>query len=63
VEWILVDASSVNVMDITAIQKIDELREKLAALGIRFFSARVKQSLLGYFGEDGEASRKEANAL
>jgi high affinity sulfate transporter 1 len=63
VEWVVVDASSVNVVDITAVQKVDELREELAARGIKFVSARVKQSLLRYFREDWGAGRKQANAI
>ena len=63
VEWVVVDASSVNVVDITAIQKVDELREELAARGISFVSARVKQSLLKYFKQDWGARRMETNAI
>ena len=63
VEWVVIDASSVNVVDITAVQKVDELREELAARGIKFVSARVKQSLLRYFREDWGASRMETHVL
>ncbi|MDX2424334.1 MAG: sulfate permease, partial [Amphritea sp.] len=49
VEWIVVDASSVNVMDITALQKVDELREELSAQGIVFAIARAKPSLFKFF--------------
>ena len=45
VEWVVVDASSINVVDITALQKVDELREELSAQGIVFASAHVKRSL------------------
>jgi high affinity sulfate transporter 1 len=63
VEWLVIDASSINVVDITAVQKVDELREELAARGIRLVSARVKQSLLKYFKQDWGAMRMEANAI
>jgi high affinity sulfate transporter 1 len=63
VEWIVIDASSINVVDITAVQKIDELREELAASGIRMVSARVKQSLSKYFKRDWGAMRKEKYAI
>ncbi len=33
-EWLVVDASSINGVDITAIKKVDDLREELAARGI-----------------------------
>ena len=63
VEWVVIDASSINVVDITAIQKVDELREELAAQGIMLVSARVKQSLLKFFKEDWGLRRKETHAL
>jgi MFS superfamily sulfate permease-like transporter len=62
VEWVVIDASSINVVDITAIQKIDELREELAAQGIKLVSARVKQNLSKYFNEEWGAKRKEKHA-
>ena len=49
VEWIVLDASSINVIDITALQKIDELREELAAQGIVLASVLVKRNLLRFF--------------
>jgi high affinity sulfate transporter 1 len=52
VEWIVVDASSINVVDITALQKVDELREELAAQGIVFALASAKHSLTKYFKND-----------
>ena len=62
VEWALIDASSINVVDITAIQKVDELREELAARGISLVSARVKLNLSKYFNEEWGARRKETYA-
>ena len=62
VEWVVIDASSVNVVDITAIQKIDELRDELAARGIVLVSARVKPSLSKYFNEEWGAKRREVHA-
>jgi SulP family sulfate permease len=52
VEWVVVDASSINVVDITALQKVDELREELSAQGIVFASAYVKRSLSKFFNDD-----------
>ncbi len=62
VEWIVIDASSVNVIDITALQKIDELREELSAQGIVFATVRVKQSLLKFFKYDWGVKRREVHA-
>jgi len=58
VEWIVVDASSVNVVDATAIQKIDELREELAEQGIVLAYARVKVSLERNFEVDWVKKRR-----
>ena len=62
VEWVVIDASSINVVDITAIQKVDELREELAARDIKLVTARVKQNLSKYFNEEWGAKRKETYA-
>ena len=62
VEWVVIDASSINVVDITAIQKIDELREELAAQGIKLVSARVKQNLSKFFKQAWGAERMETHA-
>jgi high affinity sulfate transporter 1 len=62
VEWVVVDASSINVIDITALQKIDELREELAAQGIVLATARVKQSLSRFFNHDWGMKHRELHA-
>lgn len=49
VEWVLIDASPINVVDYTALQKLYELREELAARGIVLAYARAKQSLARFF--------------
>ena len=51
VEWVVVDASSINVVDVTAFQKIDELREELAARGIVLAHARAKRNLARFFNQ------------
>ena len=63
VEWFVIDASSINVVDITALQKVDELREELSAQGIQLASARVKQSLSKYFNKGWGTSRRENSAI
>jgi len=52
VEWFIVDASAVNVVDITALHKFAELREELAARGIVFGAARVKRNLERFFNPE-----------
>ncbi len=58
VEWVVVDASPINVLDATAIQKIDELREELAAQGIVLAHARAKRSLARFFNGKWVAERR-----
>ncbi len=62
VEWVVVDASSINVIDITALQKLDELREELAAQGIVLATARVKQSLMRFFNYEWGMKQRELHA-
>lgn len=59
VEWVVLDASSISVVDITAIQKIDALRKELAARGIFFAMARVKHSLNRFFSDEWAKKHKE----
>ncbi|WP_448873544.1 SulP family inorganic anion transporter [Desulfobulbus propionicus] len=49
IEWVIVDTSPINVVDITAIHKLAELREELKGQGIRLIFVRVKRSLLNFF--------------
>jgi MFS superfamily sulfate permease-like transporter len=59
VEWVVLDASSISVIDVTALQKIDELRNELSSRGITFSIARLKPSLLRYFNPAWGAKRNE----
>ena len=52
VELLILDASPVNIMDVTALHKINELREELAAQGIVLVFARAKRSLARFFRGD-----------
>jgi len=49
VEWVVVDASSVNYIDITALHKLIDLNDELRGQGIHLTYARVKSSLWRYF--------------
>jgi len=62
VEWVVIDASSINVVDVTAIQKVDELREELAAQGIVFATARVKRNLWKFFKHEWGMKHRERYA-
>jgi high affinity sulfate transporter 1 len=59
VEWVVVDASSINVVDVTAVQKLDELREELAAQGIVLATARAKRNLRKFFNPEWGVKRRE----
>ena len=49
IEWVIVDTSPINVVDITALHKLAELRDELEGQGIRLLFVRVKRSLLNFF--------------
>lgn len=49
VEWVVIDASPINVVDYTAMQKLDELRQELARQGVTLKHARAKRSLARFF--------------
>lgn len=59
IEWVVVDASPINVIDVTAIQKIDELREELEAQGIVLAHARAKRNLARFFTRAWAKNRLE----
>ncbi len=64
VEWVVLDASPVNVLDVTAIQKFEELREELKARNIELAVARAKRSLTRFFSGDWLERRiEEQSAL
>ncbi len=62
VEWVVVDASPINVVDATAINKIDDLREELAARGIELRFARTKGGLRRFFRKEWTKAFTEARA-
>jgi MFS superfamily sulfate permease-like transporter len=63
VEWVVVDASPINVIDVTAVQKIDELREELATRGIVLAHARAKRNLATFFRAEWMTKRMEAERV
>ena len=62
VEWVVIDASSINVVDVTSLHKIDELREELAAQGIVLATARAKRNLWKFFNRDWGVKRRDLYA-
>jgi high affinity sulfate transporter 1 len=61
VEWVVIDASPINVLDITALHKLIELRQELEGRGIRLFFARVKGSLWSFFNPSWIARHSQYN--
>jgi high affinity sulfate transporter 1 len=57
VEWVVVDASPINWIDATALQRLDELRGELAARDITLGVARAKLSLGRAFNPSWVAER------
>jgi high affinity sulfate transporter 1 len=60
VEWVVFDASSLNIIDVTGLRKYDELREELAAVGVSLYVARVKRHLERFFNEEFAKERRKA---
>ena len=58
VEWVIVDASPINWIDATALQRLDELRRELAAQSITLGIARAKLSLNRAFNPTWVAQRR-----
>ena len=63
VEWVIVDASPINWIDATALQRLDELRIELAAQGITLGIARAKLSLDRAFNPSWVAQRSRHGAF
>ncbi|MCB1859033.1 MAG: SulP family inorganic anion transporter [Gammaproteobacteria bacterium] len=52
VKWVVIDASSVNVIDATAFHKIEDLKDELAQNGIVLAFARAKPHLSSFFKKE-----------
>ncbi len=59
VEWLVLDASCINIIDATGLRKLDELREELATVGVSVYIARVKQHLGRFFNDEFVQERLE----
>ena len=62
VEWVVVDASAVNIVDSTAVHKYDDLREELAARGIILGVARIKPHLERFFKPTWWEQRRDVHS-
>ncbi len=60
VEWVVIDASPVNIVDVTGLRKIDELRAELAKDGVSLYFSRVKRHLESFFTADFAKERRKA---
>ncbi len=60
VEWVVVDASPINILDGTATNKLEDLREELEARGITLAYASVKRSLTRFFSKDWVVRKRES---
>ena len=61
VEWLVIDASAINLVDVSGLNKIDELRSELAAAGVQVYFARVKRNLEKYFTPRFVKTRRKSN--
>jgi MFS superfamily sulfate permease-like transporter len=61
VRWVVVDFSTVNVMDATAVERFDELRAELAAQGVKLGVARVRRSIGQTFRDAWVRERAETS--
>jgi high affinity sulfate transporter 1 len=63
VKWVIVDASPINWIDATALQRLDELHSELAAQGIMLGVARARLSLNRAFNPRWVAQRLPATGF
>ena len=59
VEWVVIDASPINVVDVSALNQLDELRSELADEGIQVYYARVKRNLERFFNPKYAKGRRK----
>jgi high affinity sulfate transporter 1 len=62
VEWVVVDLSPVNVVDVTALKKFDALKADLAGRGIEVGVANLKRGLERFYRENWFNERQELTA-
>ena len=62
VEWLVLDASSINYVDVTAIKKVDELAAELSVRGVRTVVVNLKSHVLRPFKQEWIKGRLERGA-
>jgi len=62
VEWLVLDASSMNYVDVTAIKKVDELAAELSDRGVRIVVVNLKSHVLRPFKQEWVKGRLERGA-
>lgn len=60
VEWVVIDASSINVIDVSALNTLQALRSELEAEGISVYHARAKRHLERYFNTEFAQQHRDA---
>ena len=63
VEWVVIDASPVNILDVTAVKRVDQLRDELADRGIVLAYARAKRGLGRFFTGDWLERNRETRGV
>lgn len=58
-EWVVIDASPINIIDFTGLQKAEELREEIAARGVSLYFAHARRSLDQFFNPTWIAQKRE----
>ena len=62
VRWVVVDLSPVSLIDATALQRFEELRDEFAARGISLCVAAARRNLARAFREDWARQRRSAGS-
>jgi MFS superfamily sulfate permease-like transporter len=63
VRWVVIDASPINLVDVTGMRKVDELREELARAGVTLAIVRMKRQLERFFEPEFVAARRAASEV
>lgn len=63
VRWLVVDASPINLVDVTGLRKVDELREELARAGVTLAVVRMKRYLERFFEPGFVEARRAASEV
>ena len=60
VEWVIVEASPINLIDITAVRKIEQLKKECDALNIHLVVCGEKRNIGRYFDSKWMTNKNEA---